>query len=157
MALTRRLEEPSTASTGDIVRLCAASENQRPQSKKRARPYLHRPVPVSRSVPHGRERTWLHNEQSVREPCAQPRCGDDSAVPTPVPPVSCSDGESHFDTIEIAMALRDFAPPTTSILVSDAQPASHFVFAELPGEWNGTKPHPSANRQIWCACPVVSP
>src|SRR5271154_5860315 len=48
-----------------------------------------------------------------------------------------SNGESHFDTQEIAMTLQEFAPPAAPVYVSESRAASHFVVIELPVAWGG--------------------
>jgi hypothetical protein len=57
-------------------------------------------------------------------------------------------GESHFDTQEIAMSLQEFAPPAAPIYVSEPQAASRFVLIELPVAWGGGQPHPTPSRHM---------
>jgi hypothetical protein len=58
------------------------------------------------------------------------------------------DGESHFDTQEIAMTLQAFAPPAAPLYVSGALAASRFVFIQLPVAWGGDEPHPTPSRHL---------
>jgi hypothetical protein len=58
------------------------------------------------------------------------------------------DGESHFDTQEIAMTLQEFAPPAAPLYVSEARPASRFVVIQLPVAWGGGEPHPTPSRHV---------
>jgi len=59
-----------------------------------------------------------------------------------------SNGESHFDTQEIAMTLQEFAPPAAPVYVSESRAASHFVVIELPVAWGGGEPHPTPSRHM---------
>jgi hypothetical protein len=56
-------------------------------------------------------------------------------------------GDTHLGTRDIAIALRDFAPPATPFDVSEAQPASQFVMIRLPGGWIGES-HASPRPQV---------
>lgn len=58
------------------------------------------------------------------------------------------DGESHFDSAEIAMTLQEFAPPAAPLYATEAQAASRFVVIQLPVGWGGGKPHPTPGRQM---------
>ncbi len=57
-------------------------------------------------------------------------------------------GESHLDTLEIAMTLQEFAPPAAPLYVTEAQAASQFVVIQLPVAWGGGTPHPTPGRQM---------
>jgi hypothetical protein len=56
-------------------------------------------------------------------------------------------GDTHFGTTEIALALQDFAPPATPFDASDGQPATQYVIVRLPVGWVG-EPHTSPKRQV---------
>ena len=58
------------------------------------------------------------------------------------------DGESHFDSQDIAMTLREFAPPAAPLYVSEAFCASRFVVIQLPVAWGGNEPHPTPSRHM---------
>jgi hypothetical protein len=58
------------------------------------------------------------------------------------------DGESHFDVLEMAMTLQDFAPPAAPLYASKAHAASRFVVLELPVAWGGDEPHPTPGRYM---------
>lgn len=57
------------------------------------------------------------------------------------------DGESRFDSVDIPMALKDFAPPAEPLYVSEPQATSRYVHIQLPAGWDGER-HPSPRRQI---------
>jgi hypothetical protein len=60
-------------------------------------------------------------------------------------------GESHFDIIEMAMTLQDFAPPAAPLYASQARTASRFVVLELPVGWGGDNPHPTpGSYMLFC-------
>ena len=56
-------------------------------------------------------------------------------------------GDTRFNTAEIALTLQDFAPPATPFNASDGQPAKQFVVIRLPAGWIG-EPHPSPKQQV---------
>lgn len=56
-------------------------------------------------------------------------------------------GESHFDEIEVALAMQPFAPPAPPLFVSASEAASGYVLIRLPPGWIG-EAHPSPHRQI---------
>jgi len=56
-------------------------------------------------------------------------------------------GDTHFGTTEITLALRDFAPPAIPFNASDGQPATQFVLIKLPVGWVG-EPHASPKPQV---------
>jgi hypothetical protein len=41
-------------------------------------------------------------------------------------------GESRFETVDIPMELRDFAPPADPLYVSDPEAATRYVLIQLP-------------------------
>jgi hypothetical protein len=57
-------------------------------------------------------------------------------------------GESHFETQDIPIAARDFAPPTAPFHVSPEQAAAHYVIIQLPVGWGGDRPHPTPGRHM---------
>ena len=59
-----------------------------------------------------------------------------------------SDGESHFDEVEVALVVNDFAPPAPPFNVSAPIPADQIVFVTLPLGWYGDW-HPAPRRQYW--------
>lgn len=56
-------------------------------------------------------------------------------------------GESWFDTVNIPMAIEDFAPPAEPLYVSDPKTATRYVHIRLPAGWDGES-HPSPRRQM---------
>ena len=58
-----------------------------------------------------------------------------------------TDGRSRFETEEIRLELKPFAPPASALYVSDPLPAHQFVVLRLPVSWHGEQ-HPSPSRQI---------
>lgn len=56
-------------------------------------------------------------------------------------------GVSHFVDRHAELPLRDFVPPATPLMISDAVVASSFVFLTLPAGWKGIR-HRSPHRQI---------
>jgi quercetin dioxygenase-like cupin family protein len=57
-------------------------------------------------------------------------------------------GESHFEMGEIALTLREFAPPAAALYVSEEQQASGYQLIRLPAGWVGA-PHPAPYRQMF--------
>jgi hypothetical protein len=57
-------------------------------------------------------------------------------------------GESRFESLMIPMAQEVFAPPAAPLLVTQVQPAQHYVIIELPIGWGGTEPHPTPGRHM---------
>jgi quercetin dioxygenase-like cupin family protein len=57
-----------------------------------------------------------------------------------------STGETHFRNVALALALRDFAPPSAPMGVSPETPLTTGVFLELPPGWDPT-PHASPRPQ----------
>lgn len=45
-------------------------------------------------------------------------------------------GESHWPTVDVALAERSFAPPARAIEISDTLPASGYLFLRLAAGWN---------------------
>lgn len=59
-----------------------------------------------------------------------------------------SDGESHFQDLDIALTEVPYAPPAPPYFVSDATPASAVVMTTIPPGWRGDW-HPSPRLQWW--------
>ncbi|MGI9539007.1 MAG: hypothetical protein ACR2N6_02525 [Miltoncostaeaceae bacterium] len=61
--------------------------------------------------------------------------------------VTDSDGESHFDQVEVTMPEARFAPPAPPFRVSEPMDAEQALFCTIPagyfGDW-----HPAPHRQI---------
>lgn len=47
------------------------------------------------------------------------------------------DGESHFEDVDVDVALADFAPPAPPVGLSEMTPAQHVGFLSLPRGWEG--------------------
>ena len=56
-------------------------------------------------------------------------------------------GETHFRKIEIALALRNFAPPSEPIQLSQEMPATSGVFLVAPPGWDKAF-HPTPRKQL---------
>jgi hypothetical protein len=56
-------------------------------------------------------------------------------------------GESRFENTIMPMALKEFAPPTAPLSVTDPQPAQSYVILEVSAKWGGV-PHPSPARMM---------
>ena len=61
-----------------------------------------------------------------------------------------SEGESHFDEVEVEQTLSKFAPPALPFLVSQTESARGYATITIPAGWVGER-HPSPHRQI-CFC-----
>ena len=59
---------------------------------------------------------------------------------------SDKEGCSHFETKEIDMVAKNYAPPAPSLNTSNLESADNSVFLELPIGWNGDW-HPTPVRQ----------
>lgn len=57
-------------------------------------------------------------------------------------------GESRFDSYDIPLELKDFAPPADALYVSEAEAAARYVVIRLPAGWGGTHRHVTPRRQI---------
>ena len=53
---------------------------------------------------------------------------------------------SHFETLRIGLAEKDYAPPAPSLNTSSLEAADRFIFLELPVGWYGDW-HPTPVRQ----------
>lgn len=56
-------------------------------------------------------------------------------------------GDSHFEDVEVAMSLTDFAPPDPPVEVSPLMPSTNVAFLSAPAGWYGP-PHPAPRRQF---------
>jgi hypothetical protein len=59
-----------------------------------------------------------------------------------------SAGESHFEVVEVALTLVNFAPPAPPIYLSPFSPARQFGFLSTPPAWYGDW-HPTPHRQFF--------
>jgi hypothetical protein len=57
------------------------------------------------------------------------------------------DGESHFEDVDVALNLVEFAPPAPPLSVSDWKPAERVGFVSGSPGWRGD-PHPTPRRQF---------
>lgn len=55
-------------------------------------------------------------------------------------------GESHWETVEVTLSERVFAPPAQNIHLSDPEPCARVVFLRLPAGWDEPI-HPTPARQ----------
>jgi quercetin dioxygenase-like cupin family protein len=60
---------------------------------------------------------------------------------------SDSNGESHFEDVDVALQETDFAPPARPFLASSFGPAARYGFISQPVGWIGNW-HPSPYRLI---------
>jgi len=56
-------------------------------------------------------------------------------------------GISHFEDVEVELALADFAPPAPPLLISPFGQAVQYTFGILPSGWFGIQ-HPTPKRQF---------
>ncbi len=59
-----------------------------------------------------------------------------------------SNGESHFEDVEIQLQEADFAPPAPPVNLSAFNPATVYGFVVFPADWDGDW-HPAPRRQIF--------
>src|SRR6266550_2898203 len=59
-----------------------------------------------------------------------------------------ADGESHFEDIEIDLALTDYAPPAPPLELSSLTPATQIGFMRAPAGWSSDW-HLSSSRNIF--------
>lgn len=55
-------------------------------------------------------------------------------------------GESHWETVEVALSEQTFAPPAKSILVSESEPVRSLLHLRLKSGWNEPV-HPTPKAQ----------
>ena len=58
-----------------------------------------------------------------------------------------SDGESHFEDVDIAFTTRAYAPPAPPVQVSSFTPTTQCAFIRIPVGYS-SEPHPSPTRQM---------
>jgi hypothetical protein len=56
-------------------------------------------------------------------------------------------GDSHFEDVEVAMSLTNFAPPAPPVDVSPLMSSTAVGFLAIPTGWYGP-PHPAPRRQF---------
>jgi hypothetical protein len=56
-------------------------------------------------------------------------------------------GDSHFEDVEVAMSLTNFAPPAPPVDVSPLMSSTNVGFLGFPAGWYGP-PHPAPRRQF---------
>ena len=61
---------------------------------------------------------------------------------------SDAQGESHFEDVEIDLALTDYAPPAPPLSLSSSTPATQFGFMNAPAGWSSDW-HPATARNIF--------
>jgi len=57
-------------------------------------------------------------------------------------------GDSHFEDVEVELALTDFAPPAPPLRLSGFTDAKRFGFLSAPPGWHGDW-HPAPTKQIF--------
>jgi hypothetical protein len=62
---------------------------------------------------------------------------------------SDAQGESHFEDVEIDLAVTDYAPPAPPLSLSSSVPATQFAFMNAPSGWSSDW-HPATARNIFC-------
>ena len=58
-------------------------------------------------------------------------------------------GQSHFEDVEIDLALADYAPPAPPLELSSIMPAEQFGFMSAPAGWSSDW-HPTSARNLFC-------
>lgn len=59
-----------------------------------------------------------------------------------------TNGESHFEDIEIDLPLTEYAPPAPPLRLSSFTPATQFGFMNAPAGWSSDW-HPTSKRNIF--------
>ena len=59
-----------------------------------------------------------------------------------------SDGETHFEDVEVELSPVNFAPPAPPVNLSQFSPASQYAFCSFHSGWYGDW-HPTPQRQIF--------
>jgi hypothetical protein len=59
-------------------------------------------------------------------------------------------GVSHFEEIAVELHPVDFAPPAAPLHVATLFPATSCGLVGGPPDWDGSIPHPSPRRQLFC-------
>jgi hypothetical protein len=57
-------------------------------------------------------------------------------------------GESHFEDVDVALVLTDFAPPAAPAYLASLGEASAIVVVAGDRSWGGEEPHPAPARQF---------
>lgn len=66
-----------------------------------------------------------------------------------------SEGESHWDLVEVALEERSFAPPAKAIEISDPEATKQLIFLRLAPGWNEpAHPTPVAQKLV-CLSGIV--
>ncbi len=60
---------------------------------------------------------------------------------------SDTQGESHFEEVHVRFGTVVYAPPAPPLDLSAYEPASNFLFMQVPAGWEGDW-HPSPQRQM---------
>ena len=60
-----------------------------------------------------------------------------------------SEGESHFEDVEVELKEVNYAPPAPALNLSELFPATQYAFLHQRAGWFGDW-HPSPRRQILC-------
>ena len=61
-------------------------------------------------------------------------------------------GESHWETVDVALQERSFAPPAQAIEISEADPVRNFLFLRLGSGWDEPiHPTPVAQKLVCLA------
>ncbi len=63
---------------------------------------------------------------------------------------SDSNGESHFEDVDVPMELSDFAPPAQALYRSTFEDTTQLVFLELPAGWGGLAHKSPAKQALFC-------
>lgn len=61
---------------------------------------------------------------------------------------SDENGESHFEDVQLDLALTDYAPPAAPLSISAFTPATRFGFMRAPAGWSSDW-HPSSTRSLF--------
>jgi len=59
-------------------------------------------------------------------------------------------GDSNFDEVEVELEPVDFAPPASPLHIAALFPATSCGLVCGPPDWDGSIPHPSPHRQLFC-------
>ena len=59
-----------------------------------------------------------------------------------------SDGETHFEDLEMKLEEVNFAPPAPPVLLSEANAATQWMYFAIPAGWVGDW-HPTPKRQAF--------
>ena len=59
-------------------------------------------------------------------------------------------GDSRFDTYDVALALHDHAPPAAPFFTAEAETAAKYIFFRIPHGWAGAQHTTPNNRLVIC-------